>query len=113
MARHGAEEQRIGVEPHSFAREKHGSERRRQALNGNGFECNVWQRHSRDLMCFAKAKNRLASRRHGMLCLRRQGVDARLMETQRQGKDKRREGYELRGLELHGKGEVKQGLATA
>ena len=25
----------------------------------------------------------------------------------------RREGYEMRGLELHGKGEVKQGLATA
>ena len=28
--------QRIGVEPHSFAREKHDGERRGQALNGNG-----------------------------------------------------------------------------
>lgn len=28
--------QRIGDEPHSIARERHGSERRRQALNGNG-----------------------------------------------------------------------------
>lgn len=32
----GAEEQRISDEPHSIARERHGSERRRQALNGNG-----------------------------------------------------------------------------
>lgn len=30
------EGQRIGVEPHSFARERHGAERRGQALNGNG-----------------------------------------------------------------------------
>ena len=30
------EKQRIGVEPHSFAREKHDSEWRGQALNGNG-----------------------------------------------------------------------------
>lgn len=30
--------------------------------------CNSWQRHCRDLMCLAKAKNSLASRRHGMLC---------------------------------------------
>lgn len=28
--------QRIGVESHSFAREKHDGERRGQALNGNG-----------------------------------------------------------------------------
>nr|DAF70538.1 MAG TPA: hypothetical protein [Bacteriophage sp.] len=35
--------------------------------------CNSWQRHCRDLMCFAKAKNSLASRRHGMLCLRWKG----------------------------------------
>ena len=32
----GFEKQRIGVEPHSFAREKHGCGRRGQALNGNG-----------------------------------------------------------------------------
>lgn len=32
----GFEKQRIGVEPHSFAREKHGGERRGQASNGNG-----------------------------------------------------------------------------
>lgn len=44
------------------------SRRRAKAL-----VCNSWQRHSRDLMCFAKTKNRLASRRHGMLCLRWKG----------------------------------------
>lgn len=30
------EKQRMGDEPHSIARERHGSERQRQALNGNG-----------------------------------------------------------------------------
>lgn len=60
--------------------------------------CNSWQRHCRDLMCLAKTKNSLASRRHGMLCLQWQGIDARLMETQRQGKDKRREGCARRGV---------------
>ena len=33
-----------------------------------------------------------------MLCLQRQGIDTRLMETQRQGKDKRREGCARRGV---------------
>nr|DAE49932.1 MAG TPA: hypothetical protein [Caudoviricetes sp.] len=30
------EKQRIGDEPHSFARERHGCDRRGQASNGNG-----------------------------------------------------------------------------